>query len=118
MYLSDKLKQAIDGCPWLSAELPFWYSVPCQDDNPSYLANQAYRRMQELGKRCGVKDCRPHRMRDTFAVRKLLSGLQLDDVSRLLGHSSVKVTETYYAKWITARKSRLERLLSESIVNR
>jgi integrase len=58
-----------------------------------------------------------HRLRDTFAVRKLLGGFQLDDVSRLLGHSSVKVTETYYAKWVASRKRRLERLVAESLVN-
>jgi hypothetical protein len=27
---------------------------------------------------------------------------------RLLGHSSVKVTEAYYAKWVASRKVRLE----------
>ena len=112
MYLSDRLKTAIDRCTWLSDKKPFHYA--CEDYS---LAKAVYERMQEIGKRCGVKDCRPHRLRDTFAVRKLLSGLQLDDVSRLLGHSSVKVTETYYAKWITARKSRLERLLAESLVD-
>src|SRR5450432_824043 len=65
----------------------------------------------------GFSDCRPHRLRDTFAVRRLLAGFQLEDVSRLLGHSSVKVTEAYYAKWVPSRKLRLERHLAESLVN-
>ncbi len=109
VYLPNRLKTAIDNCTWLSKEKPFHYD--CGDYS---LAKAVYERMQEIGKRCGVEDCRPHRLRDTFAVRKLLAGMQLDDVSRLLCHSSVKVTETYYAKWITARKTRLERLVSET----
>jgi integrase len=88
-------------------ELPFFYKA---SRNPAYLANEVYERMTSLGTRCRVTDCRPHRLRDTFAVRKLLAGFQLEDVSRLLGHSSVKVTEAYYAKWISSRKVRLERL--------
>ena len=70
--------------------------------------------MQGIGERAQVADCRPHRLRDTFAVRALLRGMQLEDVSRLLGHSSVKVTETYYAKWISSRKRRLERIVTET----
>jgi integrase len=113
-YLPDRLKGAIDACHWLSQKLPFFYGA---SKNPSYLANEVYERMQTLGIRCGVADCRPHRLRDTFAVRKLLAGFQLEDVSRLLGHSSVKVTEIYYAKWVRSRKVRLERLVAESLVN-
>ena len=113
-YLSDRLKRAIDACEWLSPKLPFYFG---SSKNPAYLANEVYERMQTLGARCGVSDCRPHRLRDTFAVRKLLAGFQLEDVSRLLGHSSVKVTEAYYAKWVPSRKLRLERLLAESLVN-
>jgi len=113
-YITDRLKTAIDACEWLSPKRPFFYG---DSKDPAYLANEVYARMQTLGARCGVPDCRPHRLRDTFAVRKLLSGLQLEDVSRLLGHSSVKVTEAYYAKWISARKKRLERLLAESLMN-
>jgi hypothetical protein len=30
--------------------------------------------MQSIGGRCGVDDCRPHRLRDTFAVRALFAG--------------------------------------------
>lgn len=113
-YLPDRLKGAIGACHWLSQKLPFFYGA---SKNPSYLANEVYERMQTLGIRCGVADCRPHRLRDTFAVRKLLAGFQLEDVSRLLGHSSVKVTEIYYAKWVRSRKVRLERLVAESLVN-
>jgi integrase/recombinase XerD len=113
-YLPDRLKRSIDDCDWLSPKLPFFYG---SSKNPAYLANEVYERMKTLGIRCGVADCRPHRLRDTFAVRKLLAGFQLEDVSRLLGHSSVKVTEAYYAKWVASRKVRLERLLAESFVN-
>jgi integrase len=113
-YIPDRLKKAIDACEWLSPKLPFFYG---SSRNPAYLANEVYERMQSLGTRCGVADCRPHRLRDTFAVRKLLAGFQLEDVSRLLGHSSVKVTEAYYAKWVSSRKVRLERLVAESLVN-
>jgi integrase len=72
----------------------------------------------ELGEKTyGQYELHLGRLRDTFAVRKLLAGFQLEDVSRLLGHSSVKVTETYYAKWVPRRKLRLERLLAEPLVN-
>lgn len=113
-YITDQLKKAFDECEWLSPRLPFAFG---SSKNPSYLANEVYARMKTIGLRSGVSDCRPHRLRDTFAVRKLLAGFQLEDVSRLLGHSSVKVTETYYAKWVASRKVRLERLLAEALVD-
>jgi integrase len=98
-YLSDRLKTAIDQCEWLSPKRPFLYGA---FRNQSYLPGEVYYRMKAIGERCGVADCRPHRLRDSFAVKKLLRGFQLDDVSRLLGHSSVKVTEAYNAKWFPA----------------
>lgn len=55
-----------------------------------------------------VSDCHPHRFRDTFAVSLLLKGVSLDSVSKLLGHSSIKVTERHYAPWIKARQDQLE----------
>jgi len=41
------------------------------------------------------KRCHPHMFRDTFAVELLLAGVPLDQVSLLLGHSSVKITERH-----------------------
>jgi len=52
-----------------------------------------------------------------FAVRALLRDVPIGDVSRLLGHSSVKITEMGYAKWIPARGSRLERLVAKTLMN-
>jgi integrase len=112
-YLTDEMKTRIDECEWLSMRGPFWYGA---GTDPTPLAQAVYERMQSIGARAGIPDCRPHRLRDTFAVRKLLVGMQLEDVSRLLGHSSVKVTEAYYAKWVASRKRRLERLVAEFLV--
>jgi len=38
----------------------------------------------------------------------LLAGVPLDQVSILLGHRSIKVTEKHYAPWVRARQEQLE----------
>ena len=48
-----------------------------------------------------------HMLRDTFAVEYLLAGMPLEEVSRLLGHSSVTVTQKHYAPWVLERQQRL-----------
>jgi integrase len=45
--------------------------------------------------------------RDTFAVELLFAGVPLDQVSLLLGHSSVKITERHYAPFCKARQEQL-----------
>lgn len=56
----------------------------------------------------GLPDAHPHQLRDTFAVEMLLAGVPIDQVSILLGHSSVKITEKHYAPWVAARQRQLE----------
>lgn len=58
-----------------------------------------------------------HRFRDTFAVELLLSGIPIDRVSVLLGHSSVRTTERYYAPWVRARQEQLEKDLERSWID-
>jgi integrase/recombinase XerD len=53
------------------------------------------------------KRCHPHMFRDTFAVEALLSGMRLEEVSIILGHSSVKITEKHYMPWVRARQASL-----------
>jgi integrase/recombinase XerD len=53
----------------------------------------------------------PHCLRDTAAVEWLSAGIPLEEVSKLLGHSSVKTTEKSYSPWVTARQDRLDSLV-------
>lgn len=53
-----------------------------------------------------------HRLRDTFAVDLLQKGVPLEEVSKLLGHESIKTTEKHYAKWMKGRQDRLDALVT------
>jgi integrase len=53
------------------------------------------------------KHCHSHMFRDTFAVELLLAGVPIDQVSILLGHRSVKMTEKHYLPWVKARQKQL-----------
>ncbi|PHS07247.1 MAG: hypothetical protein COA89_07950 [Acidithiobacillus sp.] len=46
-------------------------------------------------KRAGISDFRIHDLRHTFASWLVTEGVPLLEVSRLLGHSTVKMTERY-----------------------
>jgi integrase/recombinase XerD len=53
-----------------------------------------------------------HRLRDTFAVDLLEQGVPLEEVSKLLGHESIKTTERHYSKWMKGRQDRLDSLVT------
>lgn len=84
-------------------------------DPKTYVANwqRSYRRLFEvanLQKPDGTpKRCHCHMFRDTFAVEMLLAGVPIDQVSILLGHSSVRITEKHYSPWVRARQDQLEK---------
>jgi integrase/recombinase XerD len=49
-----------------------------------------------------------HMFRHTFAVECLKAGVDVRKVSKALGHSSVTITERYYAKWNKAQQDILD----------
>jgi integrase/recombinase XerD len=53
----------------------------------------------------------PHCLRDTAAVSWLAAGVPLEEVSKLLGHSSIKTTEKSYAPWVRERQDKLDSLV-------
>ncbi|MGE0450544.1 MAG: tyrosine-type recombinase/integrase [Vicinamibacterales bacterium] len=66
------------------------------------------RYLDSLFELANVRGAHSHRFRDTFAVSLLLKGVSLESISKLLGHSSIKVTERHYAPWVKARQTILE----------
>lgn len=66
------------------------------------------KKLKTVFRRAGIPDGHAHRLRDTFAVSLLEAGVTLDQVSVLLGHQSVRVTEKHYAPWVESRQRQLE----------
>ena len=63
--------------------------------------------IQQLGERARIRDvrCSPHTFRHTFAVHYLLNGGDIYKLSRLMGHTSVKITERYLQA-VSAKQAR------------
>jgi site-specific recombinase XerD len=56
----------------------------------------------------GMPKGHSHQLRDTFAVSLLEKGVPLEEVSKALGHTSLKTTEKHYAPWVVSRQDRLD----------
>jgi integrase len=64
-------------------------------------------RLARVFRNAGIQGGHPHRFRDTFAVDLLLRGVPIDQISLLLGHSSVKITERHYLAFVAARREQI-----------
>ena len=95
---------ALDDVDPVSTDYYFWSG----DSDKRSITGNWQRRFQKLFKLAGLDGAHPHRFRDTFAVELLLAGVPIDQVSILLGHSSVKITEKHYSPWVAARQEQLE----------
>jgi integrase/recombinase XerD len=62
---------------------------------------------RQVFQKAGV-DGTSHMFRHTFSVELLKAGVDIRKVSRALGHSSVTITERYYAKWNKAQQDILD----------
>ncbi len=98
---------ALEGLPERYGPHYFWTGRSLRETCTKYWR----RRLRGVATAAGVEGFHPHRLRDTFAVELLLSGVAMHDVSTLLGHSSVQTTERYYTAWNTARRNRLARIV-------
>ncbi len=81
--------------------------VFCDGSNPSMAYRDIWIQMKTAGESIGLQGVRPHRLRDSFAVNRLNEGMLMQDVSKLLGHANIGVTERYYAPFVKSRKDAL-----------
>lgn len=102
--LPDMVIKALDAAPHSSARYFFWTGK----STVRSAKGKWQRRLQRLFKLAKVPNGHAHRLRDTFAVELLLSGVPLDRVSILLGHSSIRITERHYAPWTRSRQEQIE----------
>ena len=65
-------------------------------------------RLAAVFKRAKIRNGHSHRFRDSFAVGLLTAGTSVENVSRLLGHTSIKTTEQFYSPWIKTRQDALD----------
>jgi integrase/recombinase XerD len=98
---------------WLGRDL-----LKSKNGNPSYffisgeatpksavsIYDKMYRKVFQTAKIDGTS----HMFRHTFSVELLKAGVDIRKVSKALGHSSVTITERYYAKWNKAQQDILD----------
>jgi integrase/recombinase XerD len=102
--LPDVAVEALGEVQNVSAEYFFWSG----NGNPKSAVADWQRSLKRLFGLAGIKG-HAHRFRDTFAVSLLQNGVSLENVSVLLGHNSIRVTEKHYAPWVKSRQENLER---------
>ena len=67
--------------------------------------------LRRVFRTAGFPEGHPHQLRDTFAVSLLEKGVPIEEVSKALGHDSIRTTEKHYAKWVQARQDRLDMVI-------
>jgi integrase len=102
--------QEILAAPSVGKEHIFWTGKSAGRSAPAMWGSRYMRAVFEAA---GVRSGHmvSHRLRDTFAVDLLQKGVPLPDVSKALGHESIKTTEKHYAKWVKGRQDRLDSLI-------
>lgn len=83
------------------------YFFTSGEAKPSGALSTFHKRYQKVFKLAKV-DGTSHMFRHTFSVELLKAGVDIRKVSRALGHSSVTITERYYAKWNKAQQDILD----------
>jgi integrase/recombinase XerD len=94
--------------PMMTATRYFWTG----NGEPETVAKDYQEMVKEAFDRAGIvkgeSNAMSHRLRDTFAVELLQANTPIERVSKLLGHSSVAITEKHYSPWNKARQLQAE----------
>ena len=106
--VAQELLAMLNGNP----EYIFWTGNGFPESYAKNWAKRYIKRLFDAAKINGDGYMKSHRLRDTFAVDLLEKGVPLEEVSKLLGHESIRTTEKSYAKWSKGRQDRLDALVT------
>jgi integrase len=108
--LPPEVAKEILATPSANPEYIFWTG---KSESRAQVIMWGSRYIRPLFEAAGVRSGHmvSHRLRDTFAVDLLQKGVPMEEVSKLLGHESIKTTEKHYAKWVKGRQDRLDSLV-------
>ncbi len=98
------VSEALKTLPRLSEKYYFWTG-----NSTLHTAIGIWQRsLKNLFKLAKISRGYAHRFRDTFSVELLLAGVPMEEVSILLGHSNIKITQQHYSPWVRDRQLQLE----------
>lgn len=106
--VAEELIKVTNGNP----RFVFWSGTGQPNTIGKMFANRYIRPLFEAAGLANGGRMLSHRLRDTFAVDLLEKGVPLEEVSKLLGHESIRTTERHYAKWVKGRQDRLDQLVT------
>jgi len=66
----------------------------------------------------GLQDITPHSLRHTFASLSLINGVSMFEVSRLLGHSSIRTTEQHYSHVTNERLAQASQRFDDLVMSK
>jgi len=113
--LPPEVVELLENVPDALKPNPRYFFWSGNGEPKTYVANwqRSYRRLFKVANLVkpdgSLKRAHCHMFRDTFAVEMLLAGVPIDQVSILLGHASVRITEKHYSPWVRARQDQLEK---------
>jgi integrase/recombinase XerD len=111
--LPAHVAEEILATPSSSPDYFFWSGI---SESRAQVIMWGSRYLRPLFESAGVRSGHmiSHRLRDTFAVDLLRKGAPLEEVSKALGHESIKTTERHYSAWMPDRQNRLNRVIAET----
>jgi len=113
LEIPPEVIRALDEIPKASERFWFW-----SGNGKLETASKDWQgRLADLFEDAGIQDGHSHRFRHTFAKDHLSKGTSMQDLSKLLGHASIKVTEKYYAKWCTERQEKASAAMRRTWIN-
>lgn len=105
-----RAKTGVEGIVPVSKEMENYLKMfPVKLTERSYNKN-----LKKIGEKIDYKNMTSHCARHTFGVLKLIEGYSMESCSKMLGHSSISLTERIYAKVTLTKLFKEQRLISNN----